>query len=141
VPENTAICSPSDEATRLAGIFSWGKTLPWIGVTSPAQKEFTKSTSPIRECHICGVRLAASAAGDLIAFYQIGYGIAAFGVGPLQTWAGLAMMRLRFLNQRKHFFRIIVLIGSRIFSLILLTNFHFCRQFSRSDLWLFLVLI
>ena len=31
----------------------------------------------------------ASAAGGLIAFYQIGYGIAAFGVGPLQTWAGL----------------------------------------------------
>jgi hypothetical protein len=31
--------------------------------------------------------IAASAAGGLIAFYQIGYGIAAFGVGPLQTWA------------------------------------------------------
>jgi fucose permease len=33
--------------------------------------------------------IAASAAGGLIAFYQIGYGIAAFGVGPLQTWAEL----------------------------------------------------
>jgi len=33
--------------------------------------------------------IAASAAGGLIAFYQIGYGIAAFGVGPLQLWAGL----------------------------------------------------
>ena len=33
--------------------------------------------------------IAASAAGGLIAFYQIGYVIAAFGVGPLQTWAGL----------------------------------------------------
>ena len=33
--------------------------------------------------------IAASAAGGLIAFYQIGYGIAAFGVGPLQTCAGL----------------------------------------------------
>jgi MFS family permease len=33
--------------------------------------------------------IAASAAGGLIAFYQIGYGIAAFGAGPLQTWAGL----------------------------------------------------
>ena len=32
--------------------------------------------------------IAASVAGGLIAFYQIGYGIAAFGVGPLQT-AGL----------------------------------------------------
>jgi FHS family glucose/mannose:H+ symporter-like MFS transporter len=30
-------------------------------------------------------------AGGLIAFYQIGYGIAAFGVGPLQTWAGLRL--------------------------------------------------
>ena len=25
------------------------------------------------------------------AFYQIGYGIAAFGVGPLQSWAGLEL--------------------------------------------------
>jgi MFS family permease len=33
--------------------------------------------------------LSASVAGGLIAFYQIGYGIAAFGVGPLQSWAGL----------------------------------------------------
>jgi fucose permease len=34
--------------------------------------------------------LAASVAGGLIAFYQIGYGLAAFGVGPLQT-AGLPL--------------------------------------------------
>jgi predicted MFS family arabinose efflux permease len=33
--------------------------------------------------------ISASVAGGLIAAYQIGYGIAAFGVGPLQTWAGL----------------------------------------------------
>jgi fucose permease len=33
--------------------------------------------------------IAASVAGGLIAFYQVGYGIAAFGVGPLQTRAGL----------------------------------------------------
>ena len=33
--------------------------------------------------------ITASAAGGLIAAYQIGYGIAAFGVGPLQTGAGL----------------------------------------------------
>jgi hypothetical protein len=32
--------------------------------------------------------IAASVPGGLIAFYQIGYGIAAFGVGPLQTGAG-----------------------------------------------------
>jgi len=47
----------------------------------------------------------------------------------------------RFLNQRKQFFRIFALIGFRIISLILLTDFHFCRQFSKSDLLLFLVLI
>ncbi|HEY3931240.1 MAG TPA: MFS transporter, partial [Verrucomicrobiae bacterium] len=35
--------------------------------------------------------IAASAAGGLIAFYQMGYGIAAFGVGPLQTLAGLGL--------------------------------------------------
>ena len=34
--------------------------------------------------------IAASVAGGLIAFYQIGYGIAAFGVGPLQS-AGLGL--------------------------------------------------
>ena len=35
--------------------------------------------------------IAAAVAGGLIAFYQIGYGIAAFGVGPLQTRAGLGL--------------------------------------------------
>ena len=34
--------------------------------------------------------ISASVAGGLIAFYQIGYGIAAFGVGPLQSGAGLS---------------------------------------------------
>jgi fucose permease len=42
-----------------------------------AQKEFTT--------------IASSVAGGLIAFYQIGYGIAAFGVGPLQARAGLGL--------------------------------------------------
>ncbi len=35
--------------------------------------------------------IAASVAGGLIAFYQIGYGIAAFGVGPLHDRAGLSL--------------------------------------------------
>jgi fucose permease len=35
--------------------------------------------------------IGASVAGGLIAFYQIGYGIAAFGVGPLQTRGGLGL--------------------------------------------------
>ena len=33
--------------------------------------------------------ITTSVAGGLIASYQIGYGIAAFGVGPLLTWGGL----------------------------------------------------
>jgi choline dehydrogenase-like flavoprotein len=37
----------------------------------------------------CGV--TAAVAGGLIAFYQAGYGIAAFGVGPLQERAGLSL--------------------------------------------------
>lgn len=35
------------------------------------------------------VEMRAAVAGALIGFYQMGYGIAAFGVGPLQTGAGL----------------------------------------------------
>jgi len=35
--------------------------------------------------------MAASVAGALIACYQMGYGIAAFGVGPLQSTAGLSL--------------------------------------------------
>ena len=35
--------------------------------------------------------MAASVAGGLIAFYQMGYGIAAFGVGPLEDMAGLSL--------------------------------------------------
>jgi MFS family permease len=35
--------------------------------------------------------MTASVAGGLIGFYQMGYGLAAFGVGPLQTWGGLSL--------------------------------------------------
>ena len=35
--------------------------------------------------------IAASVTGGLIAFYQIGYGVAAFGVGPLHEGAGLSL--------------------------------------------------
>lgn len=34
-------------------------------------------------------QLAATMSGELIAFYQAGYGIAAFGVGPLREFAGI----------------------------------------------------
>ena len=35
--------------------------------------------------------MTASVAGGMIGFYQMGYGIAAFGVGPLQSAAGLSL--------------------------------------------------
>jgi MFS transporter, FHS family, glucose/mannose:H+ symporter len=35
-------------------------------------------------------RLAAAMAGAMVAFYQAGYGVAAFGVGPLRTFTGLS---------------------------------------------------
>lgn len=40
------------------------------------------------------VAIAASVAGFLIAFYQMGYGIAAFGVGPLERFAGLDLRQI-----------------------------------------------
>jgi fucose permease len=36
-------------------------------------------------------RLTAVVSGELIAFYQVGYGIAAFGVGPLRDYASVAL--------------------------------------------------
>jgi len=35
--------------------------------------------------------MTASVAGGMIGFYQMGYGLAAFGVGPLQTWGHLGL--------------------------------------------------
>ena len=36
-------------------------------------------------------RLTAVISGELIAFYQVGYGIAAFGVGPLREFTGVPL--------------------------------------------------
>jgi predicted MFS family arabinose efflux permease len=38
--------------------------------------------------------MSAAVAGGLIGFYQMGYGIAAFGVGPLQSRAGLSLAEI-----------------------------------------------
>ena len=46
-------------------------------VISFAQKELTA--------------MGAAVAGGLIGFYQMGYGIGAFGIGPLQTWRRLTL--------------------------------------------------
>jgi MFS family permease len=40
------------------------------------------------------VTMAASVAGFLIAFYQMGYGVAAFGVGPLERLTGLDLRQI-----------------------------------------------
>jgi len=38
--------------------------------------------------------MTASVAGGMIGFYQMGYGLAAFGVGPLQAWAKLTLVSI-----------------------------------------------
>jgi hypothetical protein len=38
--------------------------------------------------------IAASVAGFLIAFYQMGYGLAAFGVGPIERLTGLDLRQI-----------------------------------------------
>jgi fucose permease len=35
--------------------------------------------------------ISGSVAGGLIAFYQVGYGMAAFGIGPIQNWFGVQL--------------------------------------------------
>jgi hypothetical protein len=39
-------------------------------------------------------QLSAVMAGELIAFYQAGYGVAAFGTGPLRDLVGLPFSRI-----------------------------------------------
>jgi fucose permease len=74
------VCACLPESAALPGLFAFA--LAGLGCSallpltiSFAEKELTA--------------IARSVAGGLIAFYQIGYGIAAFGVGPLQAHAGL----------------------------------------------------
>jgi predicted MFS family arabinose efflux permease len=37
---------------------------------------------------------AASVSGGMIAFYQLGYGLSAFGVGPLESLAGFGLKEI-----------------------------------------------
>jgi hypothetical protein len=39
-------------------------------------------------------QLAAAMSGGIVAFYQVGYGVAAFGVGPLRDFAGLTFQAI-----------------------------------------------
>jgi fucose permease len=43
-------------------------------------------------------RLAAVMSGGIVAFYQVGYGVAAFGVGPLREFAGLSFQTIYLLG-------------------------------------------
>jgi hypothetical protein len=57
----------------------------WLGRprllrVSAAEHQFRRERIP---------RLSAMMAGELIAFYQLGYGVAAFGIGPLHDRVGL----------------------------------------------------
>lgn len=76
------LCAWLPRTAAIAGLLAFG--LAGLGCSallpltiSFAQKELTT--------------IASSVAGGLIAFYQIGYGIAAFGVGPLHSRAGLGL--------------------------------------------------
>lgn len=76
------LCACLPKTATVAGLLAFG--LAGLGCSallpltiSFAQKELTG--------------IASSVPGGLIAFYQIGYGIAAFGVGPLQARAGLGL--------------------------------------------------
>ena len=76
------LCAGLPKTTPVAGLFAFGVAGLGCSALLPltisfAQKELTA--------------IASSVAGGLIAFYQIGYGIAAFGVGPLQARAGLGL--------------------------------------------------
>jgi fucose permease len=76
------LCAGLPKTAAVAGLFAFGVAGLGCSALLPltisfAQKELTS--------------IASSVAGGLIAFYQIGYGIAAFGVGPLQARAGLGL--------------------------------------------------
>jgi fucose permease len=78
----SVICACLHGSDAFTGLLAFG--LAGLGCSallpltiSFAQKELTS--------------IAGSVAGGLIAFYQIGFGLAAFGVGPLQARAGLAL--------------------------------------------------
>ncbi|HTV41172.1 MAG TPA: MFS transporter [Candidatus Sulfotelmatobacter sp.] len=76
------LCSCLPQTAPVAGLLAFGVAGLGCSALLPltisfAQKELTA--------------IASSVAGGLIAFYQIGYGIAAFGVGPLEARGGLGL--------------------------------------------------
>lgn len=76
------LCAILPKSAGVAGLLAFGFAGLGCSALLPltisfAQKELTT--------------IASSVAGGLIAFYQIGYGIAAFGVGPMEARAGLGL--------------------------------------------------
>jgi len=69
----------------LSGILAFGLTGLGCSALLPLTISFGQEDMKI---------IASSVAGGLIAFYQMGYGIAAFGVGPLEDYAGLGLNSL-----------------------------------------------
>lgn len=75
----------------LTGLLGTGAAVPGIAVFALAGlgcSALLPLTISFGEAELTG--MSASAAGRIIAFYQVGYGVAAFGVGPLQS-AGVSL--------------------------------------------------
>ena len=90
----TCIVLPFVVAAGFAATALLPKASPELGIVSFALAGFGCSAL-LPLCISFGQKqltsMTASVAGALIAFYQIGYGLAAFGVGPLQSWAGWSL--------------------------------------------------
>lgn len=67
--------------TEIGGILAFGAAGLACSAMLPLSISFGGGEFP---------RIAAVMSGELIAFYQVGYGIAAFGTGPLKEFAGLS---------------------------------------------------
>jgi len=85
---------PFVAAAALVVIASLPAGTPWLGVLAVGLAGLGCSallplTISFGQKELTAV--AASVAGALIAFYQMGYGVAAFGVGPLHERAGLRL--------------------------------------------------
>src|SRR5215469_4025769 len=79
--ERSNACS-AQVSTALDGILGFGLAGLACSALLPLSISFGGSEFP---------RLTALVSGELIAFYQVGYGLAAFGVGPLHDRAGLPL--------------------------------------------------
>ncbi|HEX3624728.1 MAG TPA: MFS transporter [Verrucomicrobiae bacterium] len=76
------VCAWLSGTAAMAGILAFG--LAGLGCSALLPLTISFAQKELRA-------IASSVAGGLIAFYQIGYGIAAFGVGPLEARAGLGL--------------------------------------------------